>query len=177
MDVFSVPNWSEMLSPETPLLEILVRGSLTYLALFALLRLVLKREAGALGMTDLLVIVLIADAAQNSMSGSYESVTDGLLLVLVIVGWAFLLDLLGTLSPTIGRVIRPAPLPLVRDGQMLRREMRREFITEEELMSAIRLQGIDDLADVKRAYVEPDGRVSVISGRTQQGDRGRRRGS
>jgi len=57
------------LLPEIPL-ELVLRGSLIYLALFALLRIVLKREAEAMGITDLLVVVLIADAAQSAMARS-----------------------------------------------------------------------------------------------------------
>ncbi len=61
-------DWAKTFLPNTPLLEIFLRGSLTYLALFFLLRIVLKRESGGMGVTDLLVIVLIADAAQNAMA-------------------------------------------------------------------------------------------------------------
>ncbi len=77
-------DWEGAFSPELPL-ELILRGSLIYLALFALLRFVLKREAGAVGITDLLVVVLIADAAQSAMAGSYTSLPDGLVLVGTIV--------------------------------------------------------------------------------------------
>ena len=60
--------------------------------MFALLRFVLKREAGTLAITDLLVVVLIADAAQNAMADDYRSVPDGLLLVATIVFWSYALD-------------------------------------------------------------------------------------
>src|SRR4051794_24523835 len=93
-------DWSRMLTFETPLLEIFLRGTLTYLALFALLRLVLKRQQGGMmGVTDLLVIVLIADAAQNAMADDYTSVPDGVLLVVTIVGWSYALDWLGYRFP------------------------------------------------------------------------------
>src|SRR5690606_22918530 len=72
-------DWESILMPSTPLVEILVRGSLVYLALFALLRFVLKRETGTLGTTDLLVIVLLADAAQNALADDYTSIPDGII--------------------------------------------------------------------------------------------------
>lgn len=59
--------------PDGPVLEIIVRGTVTYLALFTLLRIILRREAGNLGITDMLVIVLLADASQNAMAGGYNS--------------------------------------------------------------------------------------------------------
>jgi uncharacterized membrane protein YcaP (DUF421 family) len=144
-------------------LEIFVRGTATYLALFVLLRTVLRREAGAVGITDLLVVVLIADAAQNAMSDDYSSVPDGLLLVITIVFWSWALNWLGFRFPRIQRLIHPAPLPLVKDGRMLRKNMAHELITEDELLSQLRLQGASDVSQVESALMEPDGRISVIT--------------
>ena len=156
-------DWKSLFVPETPLLEIFIRGSIMYLGLFVLLRFVFKREAGALGISDLLVIVLIADAAQNAMSANYRSITDGLLLVITILFWCQFLDWLGYKVPAMHRILHPPPLPLVKNGEILRRNMRRELVTEEELMTEIRKKGIAQLADVKEAYMEGDGHISVIS--------------
>jgi uncharacterized membrane protein YcaP (DUF421 family) len=156
-------DWKSLFVPETPLLEIFIRGSIMYLGLFVLLRFVFKREAGALGISDLLVIVLIADAAQNAMSANYRSITEGLLLVITILFWCQFLDWLGYKIPAMHRILHPPPLPLVKNGELLRRNMRRELVTEEELMTEIRKKGIAQLADVKEAYMEGDGHISVIS--------------
>jgi uncharacterized membrane protein YcaP (DUF421 family) len=167
MGAFGPVDWNSIFVPDTPLLEIIVRGTLVYLALFALLRFVLKRQSGAVGVTDLLVVVLIADAAQNAMAHDYKSVPDGILLVAVIVGWSYALDWLGYRFPRMGRLLHPPPLLLVREGQMLRRNMRQELVTQDELMSQLREQGIDDLSKVKRACMEGDGKISVV---TREGD-------
>ena len=148
--------------PDTPVLEIVVRGTVVYLALFVLLRVVLKREAGAMGITDLLVIVLIADAAQNAMADDYTSIVDGLVLVGTLVFWAWALNWLGYRVPAIQRLAHPSPLLLVRDGRPLRRHLAQELITEDELLSQLRLQGVEDIRDVKSAFMEGDGRISVI---------------
>lgn len=66
--LWSSVNWAKLFQPETPILEIVARGAVVYLAL--LLRVVLKRQAGTLCITDLLVVVLLADAAQNAMAGA-----------------------------------------------------------------------------------------------------------
>ena len=118
-------DWAQVFLPDTPVLEIVVRGSVMYLSLFVLLRVVLKRESGTTGVTDLLVIVLLADAAQNGMSGGYNSIGDGLLLVGVIIVWAYLLDAVAYRWAFAAKLIRPGPLLLVRDGRPLRRNMRR----------------------------------------------------
>ena len=156
-------DWARLFIPTVPILETFLRGTVVYLALFTLLRLVLKREAGELGITDLLVVVLIADAAQNAMAADYRSITDGILLVATIVFWSYALDWLGYRVPRFQRFIRPPPLLLVKNGEMLLRNMRRELITPSELMSLLREQGVDDVRRVRAAYMEGDGRISVIT--------------
>src|SRR5437762_5422052 len=133
---------AKILIPNVSPLEIVLRGTVMYLALFVLIRVVLKRQA--LGVTDLLVIVLIADAAQNGMAGVYTSVADGLILVATIIFWAYALDWLGYHIPLIERLLQPSPLPLIEHGKLLRRNMRAELVTVEELMAQLRLEGIDD---------------------------------
>jgi uncharacterized membrane protein YcaP (DUF421 family) len=147
---------------ERPVLEIVLRGTVTYVALFVLLRLFQRRQSGTVGMADLLVLVLLADAAQNAMAGEYRSITDGLILVLTILFWSVTLNWLGYRVPAVERLIHPRPLPLIEDGQLRRRNMRREFITEDELLTELRLQGIERFDDVRAAYIEGNGRVSVI---------------
>jgi uncharacterized membrane protein YcaP (DUF421 family) len=169
--VLGAVDWRSIFVPDTPILEIVVRGTLVYLALFLILRVVLKREAGGISITDILVVVLIADAAQNAMAGDYKSLPDGVLLVGVLVFWSFALDWLAFHVPAFGRFVHPPPLPLVRDGRILRRNLRKELVSEDELMSMLREQGVSELADVAEAHLEGDGKVSVIQkdGRSSSG--------
>jgi uncharacterized membrane protein YcaP (DUF421 family) len=170
--LFSI-DWKGAFVPTASILEIVGRGSLMYLVIFALMRFVLKREAGGIGLADLLVVVLIADAAQNAMAGEYKSITEGIALVATLVFWDFTLDWLGYQFPRLERLLHPPPLPLIENGRMLRRNMRRELIGEQELMSYLRGQGVEDVAEVKKAYMEGDGRISVIS-RGSEKERGTR---
>ena len=154
-------DWDSIFVPDVPVGEIILRGTLVYLALFFVLR-VSRRETGGVGISDLLVIVLVADASQNAMAGEYQSLTDGLILVSTIVFWDFFLDWLGYRFARVERLLRPPPLLLVRNGSMLRQNMKRELISEEELMEKLREQGISRLEEVKRCYMEGDGQVSVV---------------
>lgn len=155
-------DWAQLFLPGTPLLEIFVRGTCTYFMLFAFLRLI-KRQAGAIGISDLLVVVLIADASQNAMAGEYTSIVDGLVLVATIIFWNMALEWLGFHSKFFERLVHAAPLPLVKNGRIIQANMRSEFITREELMSQLRLQGIEKVSEVKRACLEGDGKISVIT--------------
>src|SRR5215217_1740789 len=153
-------NWQGMLAMNHPF-ELFLRGSLTYIGILVLLR-VFKREAGSIGITDLLVLLLIADAAANAMADDYKSITDGAVLVITLIFWSYVLDLLSYHFPVARRLILPVAMPLIQDGLPLTSNLRRRWITDEELLSKIRLAGAEDLAQVKAAYFEVDGRISVI---------------
>ena len=154
-------NWYELFVPAQPL-ETILRGSVTYLALFFLMRFGLKRESGSVGTADLLMVVVIADAAQNAMAGEYKSITDGIILVVTIIGWNYVIDWLIYHSDLMRRFLQPQPLLLIKDGQMNRQNMRKELITKEDLMAELRENGVEDIAQVKEARIEEDGHVSVI---------------
>lgn len=162
MDWLIDVDWQGMFLPDVAILEIFLRGSIMYLSLYFLLRVVLKRQSGGIGVTDLLVIVLIADAAQNAIGDGYASIPNGIALVGTIIFWSFALDWLGYRFPLLERLVYPRPLQLIRNGRMLHSNMERESLTESELMSQLRLQGVADIEDVKEAYMEGDGRLSVI---------------
>jgi uncharacterized membrane protein YcaP (DUF421 family) len=96
------------------------------------------------------------------MSGDYDTVTDGLLLVATLVFWSYAIDWLSFHSPAFGRFVHPPPVEIVEDGKKLPRNMGRELITDDELMTHIRLAGGDTLSDVKRVWIEGNGRMSVL---------------
>ena len=165
-------DWHSAFVPTVHLAEIFLRGTVVYLFLFFILRF-LRRDAGALGIADLLVVVLVADAAQNAMASEYKSITEGLFLVATIAFWNYALDWLGYRFPKFQRVLRPAPLLLIKDGRMLRQNMRKELITVEELKGLLREQGIEHVAEVKKCCLEGDGHVSVIKKNPKDDDRGK----
>lgn len=155
-------DWAAIMTPSTPLLEIIVRGATVYFFIFALLRLVLKRQAGSVGMTDLLVLVLIADAAQNAMAANYRSLPDGLALAATLVGCNYLLEWLGYHIPAVKRFLHPPALTLVEKGRFVHGNMKKELITEEDLMSWLREKGVSSVSDVELASMEGNGRISVV---------------
>lgn len=154
-------DWNVMFVPTRSLLEFVIRGSLMYLLILVGFR-IFRREAGELSVSDLLVVVLIADAAQNGMADEYKSVTEGVTVVATIFGWNFLLDWLAYRSRFVYRLLHPPSLLLVRNGHIQGRNLRSELITRQDLLAQLREQGVEDVRSVKKAYLESDGRVSVI---------------
>lgn len=156
--------WSELFVFETPVLELVVRGTILYFVILILMRFMPRRTGGELATMDLIFLLLIAEAASNAF-GEYRSVSEGLVLVLVLMGWNFAVNAASWRFRWIERLVSSPPIQVVRDGKMLRRNMRREFLTEEELMSALRQQGVAALEEVQAAYIEGEGAITVIRSR------------
>lgn len=154
-------GWAGLIEPSGSLLRIMARGSLIYLALFAALR-VMRRQAGAIGISDVLVIVLLADASQNGMAGEYTSVTEGLVLVATILFWDFAINWLAYRNRTMRRLLQPSPLLLVVDGRVQERALRRQMLTREDLLVQLREHGVESVERVRRCRLEGDGHISVL---------------
>ena len=148
-------------------LELIVRGTLMYWFLFLLFRFVLRRDVGSIGIADVLLLVLIADASQNAMAGAYSTVAEGFILVGTIAGWNYALDWIGYRSSTVRRLIEPPPLMLVKDGKPNRKAMRREMVTTEELLAKLREHGLERLDQAKAVRMESDGEITVVPRETR----------
>jgi len=155
-------DWSSVFQPSIGLAEVMVRGSIMYLALFVIMRFIARRQSGSFGTADLLVIVLIADAAQNALGKEYQSVTEGIVLVMTIIGWEYLLDWLAWRFPTLRPILKAPPLKLVEHGRPLQENLRREMLSESELLGSLREHGVRDFREVNAAYIEESGKLSVI---------------
>ncbi len=146
----------------TPLWQIAVRSFLVYLAVFVGLRLMGKRELGQMTVFDLVVVLLIANAVQNAMTGPDFSVQGGILAAFVLLvanrGVAFLRVQRGWW----GRLIEGKPTLLVRDGRVIRSALRREEIDRADVEMAAREHGIAALSDVQMAVLETDGSISIV---------------
>jgi len=142
--------------------ELVVRGSAIYWFLFLIFRFVMRRDIGGVGIADVLLLVIIADAAQNAMAGEYRTITEGCILISTIVFWNWLLDWASFKSEWARRLVEPPRLLLVDQGKPQAKNMAKHYISLDDLRSKLRLQGVDALQEVKKAYLEPDGDLSVI---------------
>lgn len=152
----------ELFSIHVPVAEILIRASAVYWFLFLVFRFIIRRDIGALGIADVLLLVILADASQNAMAGGYNTITEGFILLATIVGWNMLLDWLSWRFRIVARFTTPRALVLVRHGRFVPANLRRERLTPDEVMSRLREQGVAHLRDVRHAYLESDGQISVI---------------
>ena len=150
------------LVPDVSLLETIVRGIVTYFSIFILLRAILRGRTSAVAMSDLLVLVLIADAAQNAMAAEYHSITNGVVLVATIAFCSLATDWVAYRVEAVRRFVHPDRKPLISNGRVMRKVLAEELMTEDELLTQLRLNGVEEIAEVKAAYLEGNGEVSVI---------------
>lgn len=153
---------SSMFHLGTPLWEIVVRTVVVYLVVLFGLRLFGKRQLGQMSIGDLVMILLIANAVQNAMVGTDTSLLGGLvaaatlLIVNVLVVRSISRSALGE------KLFEGEPTLLIKDGAYLERSIRHEGLAVEEVDTAIREHGIETVAGVRVAYLEPDGTISVV---------------
>jgi uncharacterized membrane protein YcaP (DUF421 family) len=141
---------------------IVARTALVYLAVFVGLRLAGKRELGQMTVFDLVVILLISNAVQNSMVGIDFSVQGGIVAAFVLLALNRGVALARLRGGRWGRLIEGTPTVLVEDGQLIEPHLRRESIERDEVEMVVREHGIDSLDDVKLAVLETDGSISIV---------------
>ncbi|QCU72319.1 DUF421 domain-containing protein [Luteimonas yindakuii] len=161
MDFFP-DDWAGIWTPEMPLLELLARAGVLYFGILFLLRIMPRRTGGELATMDLVLILLMTEAAAHAL-GDYSSLGDGLLLIVTVMLLNFLVNALSYRVKWLERLVSSPPIPIVIDGHIQRRNMRREFVTEDELQSHLRQNDIDDIAKVKCAYVESEGQITFVT--------------
>jgi uncharacterized membrane protein YcaP (DUF421 family) len=159
-------------------LELAIRGTLIYVGLVLVFRFILHRDLTGLGVADVLLIALLADAAQNGMAGEYKSLADAAVLLGTLAAWNAAMNYATFRWKLARRLFAPPSIELVRDGRILRRNLRREWITVDELLSQLRAKGVTDVAEVAVATLEADGELSVLErrGGRKPTDPGKRKG-
>ncbi len=162
-----------MFSLSVPWWEIVLRTAVVYIVVLALLRLAGKRELGQMTTFDLVVILVIANAVQNAMTGGDNSLIGGVLAASTLVGINLIVARIERRVPVFARVVLGEPTLLVHDGKVIEAHLKRENVTREEVEMAAREHGADGLGEVTAAILEVDGSISVIT-RGRQVGRSRR---
>lgn len=152
-----------------PWWEFVLRALLVYGFLLAVLRLTGKRQVGQLSPFDLVLLLVLSNAVQNSMNAGDNTVLAGFILVLTLVGTNALVSYLAFRSKRLETAIEGVPQVLVRNGIPVQPTLDRERISRHELMAAVRRAGIADLEDVHVAILETNGQISVLPKDTGKG--------
>jgi uncharacterized membrane protein YcaP (DUF421 family) len=144
------------------LLEVVLRTVIIYIVILVGIRLTGKREVGQMASFDLVLLMLIANAVQNAMTGPDTSVSGGLVAAVTLLLINVLLSRFSVRSRKIMRVLEGVPTILIRDGRQIGKNLKREHVALEELEQSLREHGIASIDDVGLATLEVDGSISVL---------------
>jgi uncharacterized membrane protein YcaP (DUF421 family) len=150
-----------MFVPTVPLWEPVLRGALIYAALLILLRLTGKRQVGQFTPFDLVLLLLVSEAVSNALSGGDDSVTGGLIVVATMLLLNLAVGWMTTRSPVVERRLEGRPQFLIKNGRVDYAVLRRESLSKNDLLAAIRQEGCFRPREVEYAVLETSGRISV----------------
>jgi uncharacterized membrane protein YcaP (DUF421 family) len=143
-------------------MDIALRATVIFLALYIVMRLLGKRELGQMTPFELIVLVVIGDLIQQGVTQNDFSLTGAIVAVSTIAFWALVMSWASYLWPRAERLLEGEPRVIVRDGQLITGNLRRNRLTSAEIESEMRLTGISHLEDVAWAILEPRGKISFI---------------
>jgi uncharacterized membrane protein YcaP (DUF421 family) len=154
--------WHNLFVPELSVAEKIVRPILVYLFLVIVVKLAGRRELAQLNSFDLVVLMMLANTVQNATIGNDNSMVGGLIGVSALLLVNYVVTRVLYRHPRLDRVIEGEPVALARDGEVLHEHLIREAITEEELMEAIRKQGLSSIDQAAEVVLETGGAITVV---------------
>ncbi|MBD7987221.1 DUF421 domain-containing protein [Luteimonas sp. Sa2BVA3] len=145
-----------------PWWEFVLRATVVYFVVLAMVRMSGKRTVGQFTPFDLLVVVLLGTAVQNSLIGEDVSLLGGLILAGTLIAWNWLVGFATSRSRTLDRLAEGTPVLVGRDGQLFESAMRRENLSRQDIEEALRDNGLADVSGAAMITLEVDGTITVI---------------
>ena len=143
-------------------MDIVARAAIMFVLLYVLLRLMGKRELGQLTPFELVVMIVLGDLIQQGVTHNDFSITGALLAISTFAFLAISMSWLTYLSPRAEKLLDGEPRVVIRDGVLIKDNLRRDRMTQSEVESEMRLAGIAHMDQVAWAILEPQGKISFI---------------
>jgi uncharacterized membrane protein YcaP (DUF421 family) len=153
-----------------PLLEKVLRPIIMYLALILLLRVFGKRELAQLNPFDLVVLLSLSNTVQNALIGEDNSISGGIIGAFTLLAINWLVVRLLYNSPKLERIVEGTDETLILDGIIDHAAMKREMLSQDELLAVIHRQGFDDFDEVEECTIGPNGQFYVRGRQPSQED-------
>ncbi len=151
-----------MLNMAVPWWELVLRSAVVYVALIIILRVTGKRQVGQLAPFDLVLLLVLSNAVQNSMNGGDNSLVGGLISAITLVALNHAVGMATFRSKRLEAIIEGRPQILVHNGRVLEDVLARTQVTHHELLAALRQNGCSCVDDVRSAILENNGDITVI---------------
>jgi uncharacterized membrane protein YcaP (DUF421 family) len=145
-----------------PLWSLVLRSAAIYLVLLLGLRVFGKREVGQFTLFDLVFVLLVANAVQPAMTGRDTSLGGGFVIIATLLSLNFLVSRLRVRFPIIERLLESKSVVVAKDGRWLPDKLKREGITDDETLAALREHGVGSVTETKLVVLEADGSLSVV---------------
>ncbi len=155
-------DWTGILLPDAPVMELVLRAGVIYVFLFVVMRIQGRRVFGGFALSDLLVTLLLAVAVREGITGGFRTIGDAMISGGTILVCDRLVDRLAYHFRLPRRLLRQRPTLLIRDGELVIENARRQLVTRAEINEKLREKGISSIRDVQEARLEPDGRISIL---------------
>jgi uncharacterized membrane protein YcaP (DUF421 family) len=144
-------------------MESVIRGVTIYIFLWLIFRISGKRTLAETSPFELVLLLIISEVTNQAMVDSDHSITNAFLLIMTLTGMSIALSIAKHYWPWANRLLEGMPLPLMRDGKVLKENMDKARVDEAEILMAARYtQGVERMEDIKDATVENDGKISVV---------------
>lgn len=154
-------SWHFVL-PEASVLQLLLRAVAVYIFLIVALRMAGRREMGQLTTFDLVLLLILSNAVQNSINAGDNSLGGGMVSAFVLLAINWMVGWATYRWRWLDRLVQGRPVRIVTEGRLHRRALARERITLEELRSALRKQGIEGLRECQQIVLEADGTLTAV---------------
>ena len=151
-----------------PWWELVLRCTAIYLALLLGFRLFGKREVGQMTLFDLVVVLLVANAVQPAMTGPDASLLGGLIIIATLLTLNSLISYIRVRVPLVNRLVEPSPVVVAKNGKWLKDVLKKQQLTDNEVMAALREHGLETVGEAKEVVLEADGSLSVVPKDTAQ---------
>jgi uncharacterized membrane protein YcaP (DUF421 family) len=142
--------------------DLAIRTVVIFFFVFLLMRIVGRRELSSLEPFDLILLIVLGDAVQQSLTQDDYSVTGAFIVISTIALLQVFMSYLNFRVPRLRPLIDGEPIVIIQDGRVIEGNARRERLTVEDIAEAARLQQIGSLEDVQWAVVETSGQISFI---------------
>ncbi len=151
-----------MLDMTIPWWELIVRGGVVYAFLLLILRISGKRQVGQLAPFDLVLLLVLSNAVQNSMNGGDNSLVGGMISAATLVALNYAISFATYKSKRLEAIIEGRPEIIIHNGKVFQDVMARAQLTHHELQAALRRSGYSCVEDVATAVLENNGSISVV---------------
>ena len=143
-------------------MDLALRSIVVFFFIFLLTRVIGRRELSSLEPFDLILLIVLGDAVQQSLTQDDYSVTGAFIVISTIAILQVFVSYLNFRVPRLRPLLNGEPIVIVQDGKVLEGNAKRERLTPEDIAEAARLQQIASIEDVQWAVLETGGQLTFI---------------